>query len=379
MKIILIFTVLIYLVNAHAKYSNLQNYSKKDLAILVTQKEYQEFFAHAKDIRPTLRDQQWEKNVTLMGQEFLKSVIFREELSSKMNLQVDKLLKWPKLSQNSSFHQLYDKFKITYYSQKSSLTPEEIEQFWSLSTQTPKSAFELVKILSTRGHFEYQISKLLLKISNGSVSTFYCRDRNIQKLLFKSLKKTFMSDPASLAVEQTRLLNKECLKEWSGTLISELSRGELSDKILRFKILKSNKLISAAEEEDFLFDYFMNTPYVGDTLNYAWAFITKLGSDYPLRKRFLNKIEKRRFLPGKLFALQDVKRRIPLLNHLNQNFPEYIDTYLSTCLAFFEGKKEFPFGNPTLECRNFMTKKENYRFIPIGFLNRHRSSLYSWK
>ena len=358
-----------------------QIYSASDLQILVVQKEYSEFFDHVKDIRPTKRNRQWKKQLTLMGQEYIKHLLFTEKYSSSYVTQVEKLLSWPLLKNNSMFHQLYDQFKLPELKHRNNFSTSDLHHFWTQSTQSSKTAFSLIQLSLTKGIVPKSMFNILAKITNGSASTFYCQDPQIQKILLDSFKKSFAKDPNSLALQQDRLVNIDCLTQWKTTLIKNLTNknSELSERLMIYKILEKNSLLTLQTKQMFLFEYFMTSPHIGDMLNYAWENITILGKSYKQRQLFLSRLTKQRFLPDNLFVLRDRSRRLPLMTHLSQNFPEYIDHYLSTCLDFLNGKKEFPFGNPTLQCRKFMSNKDNFRFIPISYINRYRSSNYSWK
>lgn len=63
-------------------------------------------------------------------------------------------------------------------------------------------------------------------------------------------------------------------------------------------------------------------------------------------------------LPGSLFALADKARRDILMNHVEVNFPEYIDGYLKVCRDYRKGVGTYPHGSPTPYCTELIQWKK---------------------
>ena len=71
----------------------------------------------------------------------------------------------------------------------------------------------------------------------------------------------------------------------------------------------------------------------------------------------LNKIDP---LPDELFAMPNLKKTKILLKLIQNNIPEYINHYATTCINFLTGATPFPNGNPTVSCQEFF---KNYKEI----------------
>ncbi len=345
-------------------------YDLKDLEVLVTQKDYFEFFKHVKDIRPSLRDKKWHKTLSMMGEEFLSSLIKQENFSATAVDLVEHLISWPTLKKNHLFHQRYDHYMLMAMQNSKQYNKEILWGFWLSSTQEAQTAKRLLSL--------YQIKQLevplaiLQKVSNGPVATFNCREQIVQNVVFNRLYKNYLANPKELSIEQVRVLNIDCLKSMTRFLKDKLFSSNTSKADMAFLILYRNKLLGQEEQNYFLFNYFMQRPKEGDILNFAWSMLDQLRKNYSARLKLLNRIKQSPFLPDHIFKLGSTSKRLAFLTHLSRSFPEYIDLYLKQCIAFFTGKREFPFGNPTLNCRSFVQNRYNLRFIPLAYLNHLR-------
>ncbi len=78
-------------------------YGIKDLEVLWKEKNFPEFFLHARDVRPSLRDQHWKEMVEQMGTEFLLKNIREKNYSLKNFEDTEALMEWPPLKGNEFF------------------------------------------------------------------------------------------------------------------------------------------------------------------------------------------------------------------------------------------------------------------------------------
>ena len=108
------------------------------------------------------------------------------------------------------------------------------------------------------------------------------------------------------------------------------------------------------ERELFLVEYMLLGPTKGDTLNLAWNNLKMLKNFPEKRSRILMDILSKDFIPDALFNTPDLDKKITLVEFISKTFPELLDAYAKTCLHFYQGKGEYPLGNPTRYCNEFI-------------------------
>ena len=96
----------------------------------------------------------------------------------------------------------------------------------------------------------------------------------------------------------------------------------------------------------------------------AWNTIKNMGENYSAREDVLNKLKSLDPLPDDVFSLSDPLREKTLFSHVSTNLPEYVTFYSKSCLDYYSGNKDFPNGNPTINCKQFLKLlKENLALI----------------
>lgn len=189
--------------------------------------------------------------------------------------------------------------------------------------------------------------------TNSDVSAFLCRKDIVKKTIVRQMIEVagIKSNPAHLANELDKMMNKDCWSQVRNEFEYSLVNGKYDLKIISYKILEAKNGLNEADRSMFLISYLLEVPRVGRIFNQAWNELKKLGNDFSYRKRTLSKLKMQDPLPGRLFHINDTQKKKVLLREINKNFPEYLDYYTKTCLDYLDGSTLFPKGNPTPNCQ----------------------------
>lgn len=329
-------------------------YSKADLEVLKSGKNYVEFFKHAKDIIPTQRDQSWLNMVSSMASDLVDNYRQREKYQTKNFTLIETLASWPELVNDEFFQVKRNSYALTYF--KRCLLQEDkgpcyrkMEDFWKTARQDPETGFQLLVL--AEGFFPSKNSwKFIKKTVSGEFSKFYCHKELVQHTLEKRLRRFSELDYQSPHFgEQLKLLaNQDCWNKVTDYLTDKLLEGNSQDQQVIFYGLKSIDLLTAVAKHSYLTKYFLEGPKAGPLLNLAWSHLEKLSQDFNTRQEVLKALKDLDPLPGTIFTKEN-KNQV-LTRHLVKNFPEYINHYTKTCVNYLSGKSVFPYGNPTLNC-----------------------------
>ena len=159
----------------------------------------------------------------------------------------------------------------------------------------------------------------------------------------------------AIQVHVSQYANDECVKEFWPFIRNELLTKKSTSRTQSiFLISQAYKLIDIQNEDIFYTLFILNGPKQGQILNRAWSRIEKLSQDYTRRKNVLNYLEKQIHLPDNVFSYTPKKRKI-YIKYFSSYFPEYLKLYSNRCINYLEGIGNFPRGNPTLNCSQFMS------------------------
>lgn len=332
-----------------------QLFQMADLEILSKEKSYAEYLSHAKDILPQNRDKRWKEMTVEAAMGLLQNLIDMKSFhSSDFNKAVE-LRRWPVLGQSALFIIAFERYSFAYLEhclQSSSLQKKScpFEQVWNLSQKTPQAARQMIHIKLKNGD-DSGLWDFIPAITKEGLEKIYCGEEEIQDLLARKiaeLAKHFSN--FNLNKELLNWASIDCLKQIGPVLKKGLHSKHIEVQEASYYLLERYSPLSDEEKQVYLLTFYLQHPVKGDTLNYAWNFLSKLGQNYAKRDAVLKTMTLLDPLPGKVFSWQEDERKKSLMNHFNLNFPEYINHYIKTCLDYLEGKKEFPDGNPTIDC-----------------------------
>ncbi len=346
------------------------NYTVEDLQILETEKNYKEFFQHALDIRPVKRDDKWQKMVLKMAESYTKSLIKARFIEDKSFITIENLAKWPLLKTNEFFQSNRRKIGLKY-----------LEFCYQKSTRFKKAQTEKIKREKCNRLFisfweniptDYELGLNLLELTNKfnikntvsswtliknavshPLSEFYCKKMSVRNVLWNKIVKE----------KSAGLITKDCLLGLKPFLIQMLYSNKIRKRNTAYKSLNELNVLSNNDKDFYLTLYFLDSPKVGTTFNNAWNTLRLLGQNFKRRELILNKLQTLDPLPGKLFNLNDTKKKKILIKHLFNNIPEYLNIYGKECINYYKGIKNYPKGTPTPYCKKLFQLVKGTQWI----------------
>lgn len=335
-------------------------YTMADLEALASDGAYKEFFAHALDIRPSERQEEWKNLVRKMGDLYSKDLGLKAELKKEDFLQLEKLFAWTPLKEDDLFRLRRKEIGLKYLRKcfkSDSPCWEELKVFWEKDKTDPELSYNLALITQDLSSPQVTIWELLEVSLKSPLSEFYCKKDFVMNALWGKIEIDYirLGPEGDLMKKIDLTIHPDCTR----VLVSEaqkrlFSPRNPSDRELAFTILKSQLKDTPAVQDFFYTVYLMETPSQGDLFNYAWNRISELGKSSNRRDAIMDKIRKLDPLPDGILASLDQTKKKVILAHMKKNFPEYMDHYTKQCILFYQGEGSFPSGNPTVNCQSFM-------------------------
>ncbi len=363
-------------------------YNMKDLAVLEKQQAYEEFFTHAKDIKPAHRNEIWQQMVTSMAQGLAQKIKEKKLITEDSFLLIENLYGWPTLKNQEFFTNDRNDIGLAFLKNCFNNNDNkkcffQVSSFWRASSQGPELGHKLGNLLlgelQKTPFAPSRLSSPIEKIEvldsgllefyapalEHGLSEFYCQDPQLKSLLSSEL--TYYADkegadPKKMAHFIDKLMHPDCWKQLQKGYEEDIMSKNKSQRDLAYHLLRSKKSLSEEKEDLYLFLYLLDVPSPGDIFNLAWARLNQVSANFDRRLRLLRAVKKLDPLPDSLFATFDRKLKKVVSSHIAQHFPEYFDYYAKTCNQYIKGEGSFPRGNPTLNCRSFyqMNKKEGF-------------------
>ncbi len=356
-------------------FANGQKYSLEDLIILENENNFVEFLDHALDIRPSQRDEKWKAMTSKMAEKYITYHINKNIYNSKILNRLNKISQWPVLRADVFFQtkkteytlgllqQCYVKIKDTNECTK------QAKKYWKDAIKSPEIAESFASIIN-KNNQNTDLWDFYKYIVKSNVAKFYCSKEITKTVLLKNLKSQLikLSDDIKFRNYISENIHKNCIDESTSWFKNLFLKGNSTEKHVSFLVLKEFSKISNKELNFMLTHYLLSNPPKGDLLNQAWNKLTDLKDNYKTRNEVFNIIKHMDPLPDLSFASNNRDKRETLLKYVNKVFPEYINHYTHTCKNFVTGKKKFPNGNPTINCRIFLKSALELKIIDQEFL-----------
>jgi hypothetical protein len=336
------------------------NYSLKDLEVLVIEGSYREFFDHALDIRPSQRDENWKNMVSKMGTSWARKLIENNKIERNDFVKIETLLAWPGLKNDDVFMSVRSQLGLKYLRQCMSQNQgctEDLKLFWENYKYDPEIAYQLAEMTINHQNSSYSAWSFLEIALKSPLSEFYCKKKFVMDTLWKKVETDYIKQGTDIDLMKKvdEIIHPDCLP----ILISEAKLRlyrpyNVLDRELSFQILKSQNKASLEITDFFYTVYLLENPSRGELFNYSWNRIRELGGTAQRRDRVLNQLKSLDPLPDLILSSLDETKKRVVLHHFKKYFPEYLDFYTDQCLSFYGGKVKFHSGNPTMNCQQFM-------------------------
>ncbi len=363
------------------------SYSISDLEVLQQAHAFKEFFKHAHDILPTQRTKYWLDMVSDMAQSFIDDSFKQDNFDSLRFSRIEELAKWPELRGDEFYQVKRSRYALSYFkvclsSGKLPNCKKQMHSFWKSAKKEAETGYKLLEYFA--GFFPKHNNWPLLKsILTKPEGRFYCAKPLVTGLTFNHLEKLhlYTDPPHKVVLYLSQMSTKRCWKEIAGSARTWLDQTSTSQTKSLFVALKASKELDPIQEGLWLTRYYLSAPSPGKLLNRAWSQLEVLASNFGQRKKVLHKLADIDPLPGTLFENLGEKRSRVLFEHLSQSFPEYVQLYSKTCIAYREGTRLFARGNPTIQCQKLMAydKKQKRKQVSQEVHLRYSATLKGLK
>jgi len=329
-------------------------YDLKDLQALEQEKNFEEFLSHVNDIRPSERQKLWKSMYQSMALEMIDYKIKTKDFSLVTFKKIENIGKSSALMSDEFFQlkrALYAKkffnecyLQASQKNQKNSdktfdfkTCDKELTSFWFFSKKDPDIGLELATLIE-KYPSEANSWPFYQTAINDSIANLYCQKANVQravlaKLTNESFEADFNGQYANLI---KRFVPEKCFVKLVPTLKVSLSSPESNaiEKEMALKLLSATNNLTPEEEDIFAIIYLLDGPVVGEKMNLAWKRVEILNAKFTKRQEILDKIKKLPTIPDRIFKEPTQPRNKAIINLFAQNFPELLNFYAESCLAY---------------------------------------------
>lgn len=352
--------LIVFLFGLYSLASFTAEYTLADLEVLSQEGNYTEFFQHALDVRPTERQELWNKMVLKMSEKMLQDLLKKNEIKKSDFQMVEKISTWPTLKSDEFFLQRRQDFSLKYLENCLKKAPAcigDLNLFWEHGPHNADTAIKLAE-------FAFQYKELNLNPWNylslalkSNLSEFYCRKPFVLDEIWKKFDSIVLQQKSDIKILKSidNTVHPECLKSFNPFVKNKLLTPQgPTERETAFIILRSQGKINSKDEDFFYSVYLLERPSQGDLFNEAWNRIKDLGRQVEKRESVISQLKKLDPIPDEIFGSMDQLKRKVVLKHLKLHFPEFFNFYIQQCFAYYSGKGQFPNGNPTLNCQKIM-------------------------
>ena len=355
-------------------------YTLKDLSALEQEKNFEEFLAHVNDIRPSERMKLWKDMYQSMAMEMVDYKLKTRDFSLKSFKQIEGIGRSSALA-NDEFFQLKralyaKKFFSECYSQASDQKKEtskdsikacdtELNSFWFFSKKDPDIGLELAALIE-KYPSTLKTWPFYQRAVNDSIANLYCEKPDVQravigKLTEESFDKDFDDNYKNLI---SRVVPDKCFTKLIPALRLSLQSSITNglQKELAMNLLSAKGLLTKEEEDLYAVIYLLDGPVVGDKMNLAWKRIEDLSSSFKNRQKILEQIKNLPIIPDKIFKDPNLPRHKAIINLFAKNFPEFLNYYGESCVAYLENKSETSSNiASSFQCNEFLKTAREVR------------------
>jgi hypothetical protein len=348
-------------------------YTIKDLEALKNDSDYDDFFLHVNDIRPSLRDNFWRELVDEMALGWAQSMKNASNFEIQQFRQMEDIFSLGPVKTNERFKQIRHKLGLNFFEKK--LTKSEdldsiiklIESFWKQDQTSFETGLELFKLVFKQTNDierSWIFAAQALKSQQGA---FYCPKKDLEPLIFLKLAKSFEESPLSAKKIIDKTIDKDCWDQLKPIAKNYFFSFPQRVRGSYLTLLKDEKLLSSEESDLFSFFYLMEGPIQGDSMNLAWNAVNDLKNNKSRRDALLERLQGSPVLPDGVLSGPNQERKKIIVHFVSKSFPEYFDFYAKTCIQYLKGEIKYQNGNPTLYCKDLfeMNKKGEDLVNPV--------------
>lgn len=352
-----------------------------DLNALVKNGAYLEFFEHAMDIRPSLRNEKWQKMSLKMAQKYMQEmngkILNKEEIDKIISV-----LQYPHFNQDEFFLEKREKFLaslVENYSLSNSTRDTMLfaNKIYKDFKKTKYFGLYITKklypIFKRKGVYQQNLKffqQLLTSLTQSKFSEFYCHKTPLKEILTDSV----------LSNNVLPKLHLDCMKK----LIPQIEKHLYAENsIMRkqsYKFLNKHKVLKSSDQAKYHILNLLNGKKV-EKKNWTPVIssLEYFKNNYKVRMETLEILSEYDPYPDNFYLIYSNKQLKSLTRLLSKSFPEYLDRYTKNCLNYLSGKVSFPNGNPTPNCHRYMKISKESKSSPQQVLNQYDYIMNSWK
>ena len=342
-----------------------KSYTPEDLQVLSAENNYQEYLDHALDIEPSNRNAAWKTTTENMGLKYLASLVDQNKMPEGSEERIERISQWPLFRANEFFIKARDKYFLKKLAICIEISPTKCEAmgFKLLSNFEHEIIFPLEFLKITKTLILSRPKRLLIAapLLKDKFSEFYCANSPLKELVLGTISEQLKTE---------FIIHKDCLVK----LRSEIEEIALSGNSYALALLNRSDLMTPSFNQLIQIVSFFNIPELPKRkIDSAIKQLESISKSPNSRIKLMKEIKKLDPIPGRIFGKKD-KASIGKLKIIERNFPEMIDFYAKTCLAYLKGTKTFVFGNPTPECHEFFELAEHLNTMPASYLNEYQAA-----
>jgi hypothetical protein len=358
-------------------------YELKDIEALISTDNYQEFFEHIYDVRPSERTDIWKSSVEAMAEKYIALLKNQKIQKEDFDLLTD-IFEITHLKQDEFFREKRDSILIKYLSEYVSENTNEdiVKTALNLSKKYPENIRFHVNIINTitlklleleQNTLKYldQTRQITQKITSSPFSEFYCGKNPLSKVLKTQiyfLKNTWQTfDPT-------------CLEKLVTHIRDDLNSENIIKRQKAYTFLDNQKKLTQKEKAKYhVVNMIYGMKYEKEEWDMVFESLKYLGEHHQQREDLINILKKHDPFPDTVFQIHDDKKTIGLSRIISRYFPEFLDKYTHYCLTYLSGEKKYPHGNPTPNCHRYMKISKKSQSSPDTVQTQYDEIMNAWK
>lgn len=388
MKFILV--TISFFLTIHLIKANDSGYNLEDLEVLAKENNFEEFLNHAFEVKPRERKGQWTQLFVKMCAQKIEASLKTRTLSLAFFNDLLKYNQLLEINKNLKFQFYKNQYALEFLKfcqDKKNLIPEntckeKIIEYWNSSEKGTDEGIEIAKLLinfeSTPNLWDF-----ISKSTTHKISEVYCKIPIVQKVLLdKLIEVSFQSDFDNNFLElKKKLMNQSCYDQIKASFKNMffLKETNILAKELIFNLLDSQKDLTQIEQYLFSILFLVDSPVVGERMNFSWNKVASLLENLPLRLKLMSEIENLSQLSDNVFKTPKMPRQKAIINHLAKNFPEFLKFYAENCLSYLKmDKSDKIIVSSSINCHEFfLSYQKEKKNLSTSWISDSISKQYS--
>lgn len=340
------------------------SYTLADLEVLTQEGNFDEFFDHALDVRPSERQDAWKGMLAKMADGYGRQILSKTDITKAQFRKIEALFTWPALKADDVFKLHRQDIGLKYLKgclKTSDPCWGEVKSFWEADQKDADVAFKMAEMTLPFDDKSVPTWTYLDVAVKSPLSEFYCKKEFVLEAIWNKLEIDYvrLGTTGDLLKKIDQTVHPDCLislNQWTNRKLQKPDK--TMDRELAYQILNAQGKVNSQLTDFFYTVYLLENPSKGELFNYAWNRLHDLSKNVSRRDEVLRKLKNLDPLPDEVFASMDEAKKRTVLSHFKNNFPEYLYFYANQCLLYYGGKTSFPNGNPTMKCQDLMGAKE---------------------